>query len=51
MNFIISKEKFIKNIRATILLTELRKREQIMKDIKINYGINLIKNEFMSYLI
>ena len=49
MNFIISKEKFIKNIRATILITELRKRVQIMKDIKINYGINLIDNVFIFY--
>ena len=47
MNFIISKEKFNKNIRATILLTELRKREEIMKDIKINYGINLIDNDII----
>ena len=47
INFIISKEKFIKNIRATILVTELRKRLPILKEIKVNYGINLFDNDFI----
>ena len=51
INFIISKEKFIKNIRSSILLTELSKREQIMKDIKINYGINIIDNAIFLWSI
>ena len=41
INFIISKEKFNKNIRASILLTELKKMIIFMIDIKKNYGINL----------
>ena len=47
MNFIISKEKFNKNIRTTRLVTELRKRLSFLRDIKINYVINLIDNDFI----
>ena len=48
-NFIISKKQFNKNIRANILLTELKKKLTIMKDIKKAYGINLIDNEYTFY--
>ena len=36
INFIISKDKFIKNIRTSILLTEIKKKKLFLTDIKKN---------------
>ena len=45
INFIIPKEKFNKNMRTTILLTELKTKLPVMEDIKKNYEINIIDND------